>query len=141
MTLWERIILDELRNYHRYIFAVKEQIPSELETLRSQLNMLKASNTEKMPSGSENHQEDAMLSVISKIDLLEREMKCRQKQIDDTERKLARLDKDERKVIERLVIKKGSAEDLAIEMGYTVRQVYYKRSDALLHLAQMSGAE
>ena len=142
MTIWEKIILDQLHAYPRWKKAIEVQIPSEIATLRESIKDmtgLKATNLDKMPSGSETA-EDRLLTAMAQIEFLEREKGFRQMQIADIERKLNALPPDERKVLDMIILNR-KAKDLALEMGYEERHIYNKRAEALRHIAQMMGSE
>lgn len=142
MTIWEKIILDQLHSYPRWKKAVDVQIPAEIRTLeetKRTLSGLKATNLDKMPSGGES-QEDRLLDCISQIEFLKRKLHVCEMRCADIERKLSALCPDERRVMD-MIITGIRAEALAVEMGYNVRQIYNIRAEALRHLAQMTGAE
>ena len=142
MTIWEKIILDQLHAYPRWKKAIEVQIPSEIATLRESIKDmtgLKATNLDKMPSGGETA-EDRLLTAMAQIEFLEREKGFREMQIADIERKLESLPPDERKVLDMIILGK-KARELALEMGYEERHIYNKRAEALRHIAQMMGAE
>ena len=142
MTIWEKIILDQLHAYPRWKKAIEVQIPSEILTLKESIKDmtgLKATNLDKMPSGSETA-EDRLLNAMAQIEFLEREKGFREMQIADIERKLNALPKDERRVLDMIILGK-KAKDLALEMGYEERHIYNKRAEALRHIAQMMGSE
>ena len=142
MTIWEKIILDQLHAYPRWKRAIDVQIPSEIRTLHESIKDmtgLKATNLDKMPSGSETA-EDRLLSAMAQIQFLEHEKIVCEMKIADIERKLNALPPDERKVLDMIILGK-KARDLASEMGYEERHIYNKRAEALRHIAQMMGAE
>lgn len=136
---YRKWLIEDLQNLNRQRFAIG-QLESELETVEAEFSAIKASNYDKMPSGSgDNVQEEKLLTAIAKKDELEKRLEFTRMSVKDLDRLLNQLPDDERIIIERSVInnEKYAAETLADELGYERRWIYKKKSDALMHLAQL----
>ena len=136
---YKKWLIEDLQNLERQRFAIS-QLREELETVEAEYAAIKATNYDKMPSGSgDNLQEEKLLTAIAKKDELEKNLIFTEKHVADMERLLAMLPDDERRIIERTVIKqeKYAADSLADELGYERAHVYRLKNRALMHLAQL----
>ena len=136
---YKNILESELGNLDEWKFSIY-QIQSELDTLNAEYASIKATNYDKMPSGSgENIQEEKLVSVISKKDQKEAELKYTKMRVADLERLLEQLPDDERMVIERKVIKneKYAIESLAGDLGYESAQIYRIKNRALRRMVKL----
>ena len=136
---YKKWLIEDLQTLNRQRFAIS-QLESELETAEAEFCAIKASNLDKMPSGSgDNIQEEKLLTVIAKKDELAKNLEYTRKHVADMDRLLNQLPDEERLIIERSVInnEKYAAETLADELGYERRQIFNKKNAALTHLAQL----
>lgn len=136
---YKNILESELGNLDEWKFSIY-QIQSELETLNAEYVSIKATNFDKMPAGSgENLQEEKLVTSISKRDQKEAELKYTQMRVADLERLLEQLPDDERRVIERMSIKreKYAVDSLAGELGYESAQIYRIRNRALRRMVKL----
>lgn len=136
---YKKWLIEDLQNLERQKFAIS-QLQEELETVEAEYAAIKATNYDKMPSGSgDNIQEEKLLTAIAKKDELEANLKYTEKHVADMQRLLDQLPDDERRIIEVTVIKKEkyAAESLADELGYERAHIYRLKSRALMHLAQL----
>lgn len=133
------LVMNDLKKLNSWKFAIT-QMSSELETLEAEYASIKATNFDKMPSGSgENAQEEKLVSVIARKDELTAKLEYNRRKVTDIERLLEQLSDDERRIIERMVVNREqyAAEALAEELGYESRHIFNKRSSALRHLCQL----
>ena len=136
---YKKWLVEDLQNLERQRFAIT-QLREELETVVAEYDAIKATNYDKMPSGSgTNVQEEKLLTAIAKKDELTKNLKYTKRHVADMDRLLNQLPDDERQIIERTVInrEKYAAESLADELGYERRQIFNKKNMALNHLAQL----
>lgn len=136
---YKKWLVEDLQNLERQRFAIT-QLKEELETVVAEYDAIKATNYDKMPSGSgTNVQEEKLLTAIAKKDELTKNLKYTRRHVADMDRLLNQLPDDERQIIERTVInrEKYAAESLADELGYERRQIFNKKNAALNHLAQL----
>lgn len=136
---YKKWLIEDLQNLERMKFAIT-QLQEELYTVEAEYTAIKATNYDKMPSGSgDNIQEEKLLTAIAKKDQLAANLRYTQRHVADMERLLNQLPDDERRIIECMVISGGkyAADSLADELGYERRQIYNKRNAALSHLAQL----
>ena len=136
---YRKWLIEDLQCLNRQRFAIG-QLESELATVEAEYAAIKASNYDKMPSGSgDNFQEEKLLTAIAKKDELAKNLEYTRKHVADMERLLNQLPDEERLIIERSVInqEKYAAETLADELGYERRQIFNKKNAALTHLAQL----
>lgn len=132
-------IIDDLRNLESKRFAVA-QMEAELETIKAEYAAIKATNYDKMPTGSgTNTQEEKLLTAIANKDELERNLAATRLHINDMERLLNALPDDERRVLERMEInrEKYALDSLVQELGFEQAQIYRIRSKAIDEIAKM----
>lgn len=136
---YKKWLIEDLQNLSRMKFAIT-QLQEELDTAEAEYTAIKATNYDKMPSGSgDNIQEEKLLTAIAKKDQLAANLRYTKRHVADMERLLNQLPDDERRIIECMVMSGGkyAADSLADELGYERRQIYNKRNAALSHLAQL----
>lgn len=139
MISYKKWLIDDLQSLERMRFAIA-QLREELETVEAEYAAIKATNYDKMPSGSgDNLQEEKLLTAIAKKDELTANLRHTEKHVSDMERLLAQLPDDERRIIERTVIgkEKYATASLAEELGYEQAHIYRLKNRALMHLAQL----
>lgn len=139
MISYKKWLIDDLQSLERMRFAIA-QLREELETVEAEYAAIKATNYDKMPSGSgDNLQEEKLLTAIAKKDELTANLRYTEKHVADLDRLLQQLPDDERQIIERTVIRqeKYAADSLADELGYERAHVYRLKNRALMHLAQL----
>ena len=136
---YKKWLIDDLKNLRRDKYAIR-QLSSELETLEAEYASIKATNFDKMPSGSgDNLQEQKLIDAIARRDEKEACLKATKMHVADMERLLQQLADDEREVIQRTFVneERCSHDELAEELGCSVRTINYKKQDALDHLARL----
>ena len=135
---YKSLMENDLMKLNKWRFTIN-QIESELETLNAEYAAIKATNYDKMPSGSgDNIQEEKLVTVIARKDQKEAELKFNKMRVADLERLVQQLPDEERHIIERNVINKDmTLEGLAEEMNYSFRSVINKKNSALMLLAQL----
>ena len=123
--------------YDRYSLQHQKD---ELEELEAEYTAIKATNYDKMPSGSgDNTQEEKLLSTIAKKTKLEAWINATERHVANMEALLSTLTEEDKIIIEKTVINrnKNAEDDVAEEIGIERRQVY-NRKNAILHkLCQM----
>ena len=133
------IIIRDFSALNRWKFALMQQ-QEELETIDLEFSAIKATNYDKMPTGSgENTQEEKLVTAIAKKDALLANLEFNRRRVADLERLLDQLPDDERLVIERTVIngEKYATDALAEELGYERTQIWRIKNKALAHLCQL----
>lgn len=136
---YKKWLIEDLQNLDRQRFAITH-LKEELEQLNAELTAIKATNFDKMPSGSgDNIQEEKLLTAIAKKDELAANLKATTLHVRNMESLLEKLPDDERRIIDCMIVNGGkyAADSLADELGYERRQIYNKRNAALSHLAQL----
>lgn len=112
----------------------------ELDELEAEYIAIKATNYDKMPTGSgDNTQEEKLLSAIARKTKLEAWIEATQMHINNMESLLATLSPEDRDIIEKTVInrKKNAEEEVAEAIGIERRQVYNRKNAILHQLCQM----
>lgn len=133
------ILKNDLAKLNRWKFAIM-QMTEELETITAEYASIKATNYDKMPSGSGgNPQEEKLITVIARKDELTAKLRFTERKVADLERLLAQLPDDERMIVDCMEVNRESkaADRLAEELGYESRQIFRKRNSALNHLCQL----
>ena len=123
--------------YDRYSL---QHLQNELDELEAEYTAIKATNYDKMPTGSgDNTQEEKLLSAIAKKTKLEAWIEATQMHINNMEVLLAELDSEDKLIVERTIInrKKNAEDDVAEEIGIERRQVYNRKNAILHRLCQM----
>lgn len=133
------ILKNDLAKLNKWKFAIS-QMTEELETITAEYASIKATNYDKMPTGSGgNPQEEKLITVIARKDELTAKLRFTERKVADLERLLAQLPDDERRIIDCMEVGREShaADRLADELGYESRQIFRKRNSALNHLCQL----
>ena len=136
---YRKWLIEDLQNLERDKFAIL-QAKEELITLEAEHTAIKATNFDKMPSGSgDNIQEEKLLTVIAKKEERRANLEHTSRHVQDMERLLNQLPDDERRIIERAVIRqeKYASDSLAEELGYERTQIWRLKNKALNHLARL----
>lgn len=139
MQLHREWLLTDLRQLNTDRFAVT-QLRSEIETLELEFGAIKATSYDKIPSGgSGNSQQDKLELNLAKREELTASLKATESHVKDMERLLSQLTPDDRKLIEKLEIGRGSytAEAVAKEIGIEVRQVHNRKKAAIDRLSRL----
>lgn len=132
-------LTNDLKNLKKHRFAIM-QMESELQTLEAEFTAIKATNYDKLPSGSgENMQEERLLTAIENKYVKELELKATRMHVADMERLLAQLPDDERRVIDVMLVngEKYARERLSMELSVEQSQIYRIKNKALMHLAEL----
>ena len=136
---YKDMLIDDLQHLNRWRYSI-EQASEELLTLDAEYTAIKATNYDKMPSGSGgNPQEEKLITVIARKDELTAKLRFTERKVADLERLLAQLPDDERRIVDCMEVNRESkaADRLAEELGYESRQIFRKRNSALNHLCQL----
>lgn len=139
MQLNREWLLKDLRQLNSDRFAVT-QLQSELEALELEFTAIKATNYDKIPTGSNgNSQRDNLENAIAKKQHIETSLAATKAHVENMERLLAQLQPIDRKIIEKLEVAKGSysTEIVAEEIGLEVRQTLNRKREAIEKLIQM----
>ena len=130
---WKKISIDRLRDYESRQQALIS-IPEQIETLEMSLTAIRAAKTDAQPvKESGNKREDALINNIVMRDELRRNLKIAKREVEITEKGLAQLSKDEKKVLYRFYIcrSRGHVETLSEELCVEKSRVYEIKDDAL----------
>ena len=136
---YKKWLIEDLQNLERYRFAIS-QLSSELDTLEAEYAAIKATNYDKMPSGSgTNTQEEKLLTTIAKKDELEANLRATALHVEDMDRLLDALPADERCIVDKMFVhrEKYAVDTLCEELGYESAQIYRLKNQALTRLAQL----
>lgn len=135
MINYRKWLIDDLTRLEQQRYAV-EHMEKELESLKAEMGAIKATNWDKMPS-SGGTQEDALLTAIAKKEELEKNIEATRKHIEGMDDLMKQLSPDERKVIDRMFIRReqNAADNLAAELGYANAHIYRLKNKALENLA------
>ena len=113
---------------------------AELQEIEAEYTAIKATNYDKMPSGSgDNTQEEKLLSAIAKKTKLQEWIHATELHVKNMEALLATLSEEDRVIVERTIInrQKNAEEDVAEEIGIERRQVYNRKSEIMHKLCQL----
>lgn len=135
MINYRKWLIDDLQRLEQKRFSIGH-MESELETLKTEMGAIKATNLDKMPAGNETP-EDRLITAIAKKEELEKNLLATRQHIADMESLLKQLSDDERRVIDRMIIhrERNAADDLAEELGYTNANIYKLRNKAIESMA------
>lgn len=134
---FKQLMISDLQKIKDWRFAIN-QMTEELQTLNAEYTAIKATNYDKMPSGSgDNYQEEKLLTAIAKRDQKKHELQLTKRRLADLERLLEQLSQEERSVIYKTIIERGRVDAIANELHCEVRQVYNRRNAALSHLVRL----
>jgi DNA-directed RNA polymerase specialized sigma24 family protein len=139
MRLHKEWLQQDLEQLEGDRFAIK-QLREELITVNVEYKAIKATNYDKVPSGSSNGntQRDKLENAIAKKEELSRSLRATERHVADMERLLNQLQPKDREIIEKLIIKKSStAEKVAEEIGIEVRQVHNRKRNAIERLTRL----
>lgn len=136
---YKKWLIEDLQNLQRDRFAIL-QAQEELATLEAEFTAIKATNFDKMPTGSgDNVQEEKLLTVLAKKEERKTNLTATEKHVRDIERLLDQLPENERKVIDLAVIDRNRYADFELEqlLGYERTQIWRLKNKALNHLARL----
>lgn len=132
-------LMSDLERLPKDQFSIK-QMQMELEEVTAAYTAIKATDYDKLPSGSgENSQEEKMLTAIARKTQLEAWIAATQLHVQNMENLLSTLSPEDRRLIEKTVInrKKNAEDEVADEIGLERRQVYNRKNAILHQLCQM----
>lgn len=134
---YKKWLIEDLQNLDRWRFSITQQ-QEELDTLEAEMTAIKIADYGKMPGGGDV-QQDRMLTAVAKKDELTANLNLTRKRVADIDRLLGELPDDERRIIERMYIKreKYAVDRLAEELGFESAHIYRLKNQALVHLAQL----
>lgn len=131
------MIVNDLQKMLSWEFSVWQMI-EELRTLDEEYATIKATNYDKMPTGSgENTQEEKLITAIAKRDQKRHELNLTKRRLADMKRLLDQLDEEEKQVIQVTVIDRKSYDIVAQQLHCDISTISRKRNKALSHLAQL----
>ena len=139
MQFNKELILKDLRRLNSDRYAVT-QLQAEIEEMEMEFTEIKATNYDKIPSGSSgNTQRDNLEETIAKKEYREACLAKTKSHVANMERLLSQLQPIDRKIIERLEVAKGSysTEMVAEEIGLEVRQTLNRKRDAIEKLCEL----
>ena len=139
MQLHREWLLNDLRQLNTDRFAVT-QLKAEIQTLELEYGAIKATSYDKIPAGGNgNSQQDKLELNIAKRQELTASLKATESHVNDMERLLDQLNPEDRKLIEKLEVGRGSytAEAVAEEIGLEVRQVHNRKKNAIDKLSRL----
>lgn len=134
MADWKPLAIQRLKSYETRKISL-EQIKEQLNTLEIQFEAIRAAKTDGEPiSGTmSNRREDMMVDNIQKRDELKANYKIAKREIEVTEKGLAALTEDEKRILELFFINRPYdhvgrlSEELNVE-----KTVVYERKDRAL---------
>lgn len=134
---YKKWLIEDLQNLDRWRFSITQQ-QEELDTLEAEMTAIKIADYDKIPGGGDV-QQDRMLTAVAKKDELTANLNLTRKRVADMERLLGELPDDERRIIERMYIRreKYAVDSLAEELGFESAHIYRLKNQALVHLAQL----
>lgn len=136
MEYWKFKAIDKLKCYAAQKASLTS-LPDEIARLESEAYSIKSATADGTPvKGGGSGREDRLLSNIVQREEHKAMLERAQKSVSGIERGLAVLDKDERKILERMYINQeiGAVQRLMDEYGLLETSGMYKRiNKALLH--------
>ena len=138
MQLHREWLIKDLQGLPQDRAAIR-QLTSEIETLALEFKAIKATNYDKLPSGGNgNSQQEKIENNIAKREELKTCLEYTRHHVGDMDKLLSRLSEPDRTIIEKTYITGHcTTEEIAEEIGLSVRQVLNRKRDAvdkLLHL-------
>jgi hypothetical protein len=131
---WQKISIERLREYEARKQAV-ESIPEQIKTLELNFTSIRASRTDGTPTrdGFGNKREEALVNNIAMRDELKTNLEIAKREVETTEKGLARLTDEQRKVLYRFYISRshGHIEALCEELCLEKSRVYKIKDEAL----------
>lgn len=131
------LLVNDLQKMRNWEFAV-DQMTEELRTLDEEYATIKATDYDKMPSGSgENVQEEKIITAIAKREQKKHELALTQLRLADMKRLLDQLNDEEKWIIQRTVIERKSFDVASQELHCDISTISRKRNSALNKLCQL----
>lgn len=134
---WEKEVINRLKNYSYRRAAIKN-LKEKINYLESNLTSVKSLTIDKDPiKGGGCKQEDVLINNIVEKDLLMRNLKHCQKEVEEIDKALNILTKTEQEVIQRLYLEKYkiNINNICDEMGYSKSNIYNISHSAIKKLA------
>lgn len=131
---WQKISIERLREYEARQQALT-LIPEQIETLEMQFTSIRASQTDAtaIRGGIGNKREEALVNNIAMREELKKNLEIAKQEIEITEKGLAELTEDQRKILYRFFIARshGHVEALCEELCVEKTRVYTLKDEAL----------
>lgn len=131
---WQKISIERLREYEARKQAA-ESIPEQIETLDMAFTSVRAATTDAtaVRGGNGNAREDALINNIVMREELQRNLEIVKREIQTTEKGLAGLTKDQKRILHKFYISRthGHVEDLCEELCIERSRVYTLKDEAL----------
>lgn len=135
MEYWKFKAIDKLRGYTAQKASLNT-LPEEIARLESEAYSIKSATSDGTPvKGGGSGREDRLLSNIVQREEHKMMLERAQKSVSGIERGLSVLDKDERRILERMYIfpEVGAVQRLMDEYGLVETSSLYKRANKALH--------
>ena len=131
------LLVNDLQKMRNWQFSI-EQMTEELRTLDEEYATIKATDYDKMPSGSgENVQEEKIITAIAKREQKKHELALTQLRLADMKRLLDQLNDEEKWIIQKTVIERKSFDVASQELHCDISTISRKRNSALNKLCQL----
>lgn len=130
---WQSVAKEELRRYRAREKSL-DCIKQKLQTIELQLTSIGSGFKDRTPvSGGGSGLEDRRLSLIMEKEELRRNYIIAKRVVNDVEKGLAALTKEQRLILERFYVDNqyNKAERIAEELGYSKSRLYELRREAL----------
>ena len=138
MTYRDRMTAD-LKRFPLDKKAVR-QLQLELETIQAEMTAIKATNYDKMPTGSgTNTQQEKIIDAIARKEEKTANLHATELKVRDMENLLNELSPEDRELIEKTIIQRerNAEEILADKMGLEKRQVFNRKNTAITKLCMI----
>lgn len=131
------LMINDLQKMRNWEFSVA-QMTEELRTLDEEYATIKATDYDKMPSGSgENVQEEKIITAIAKREQKQHELALTKLRLADMKRLLNQLNDEEQWIIQKTVIERRSFDVASQELHCDISTISRKRNGALNKLCQL----
>ncbi len=127
------IAINRLRDHSARVVAL-DTIPAQIETLELQYGAIRSATTDSEPvSGGTNRREDMLVANILKREALKNDLEIAKREIEITNKALAVLSGDERRILELFYINRqsGYIDRLCDELCVERSRVYTLKDEAL----------
>ena len=131
---WQKISIERLKEYESRQQALTN-IPEQIKTLELQFTSIRASSTDGTPTrgGIGNKREEAIVNNIAMREELQRNLEIAKREVEITEKGLASLTDEQRRILHRFYISRchGHIDALCEELCVEKSRVYTLKDEAL----------
>ena len=131
---WQKISIERLKEYEARKTAL-QLLPEQIETLEAKYTAIRSAQTDATPirGNGGNKREDALINNIVMRDELKQNLKIAEREIAVTEKGLAGLTDEQKRILDGFYINRGNGhvESLCVELHLEKSRIYALKDEAL----------